>query len=219
MKIIKQPRYRQIALSLAQKITHGQLAVGDKLQARSTVAKEYDVSSETARRAIRVLVDMGIAQSHHGSGAKIISQKKAEDFIHADQETANLRSLKGDLTKAIQDQQKNFNDITHLMQAFVDQSQSYQQNNPLMPFELVLNQPSNKYGKNLSELNFWYATGTTMVGVLHEGELTISPGPYTIINQYDTLYFVGDDMAVATVRSFFFDQESTSHPYSAIAGH
>lgn len=216
MKIIKQPRYRQIALSLAQKITHGQLSIGDKLQARSTVAHEYDVSSETARRAIRVLVDMGIAQSHHGSGAKIISKKKAEDFIRADQETADLRSLKVDLTEAISAQQKKFNDITNLMQAFVDQSQSYQQNNPLMPFELVLDEPSSKYGQNLSELNFWYATGTTMVGVLHEGKLTISPGPYTIINQHDTLYFVGDDMAVATVRSFFFDQDSSKPQYSEL---
>lgn len=67
----KTPRYREIAVNIAHDIVDKKLHIGDKLQARSTVAIKYNVSSETARRAITVLTDVGIVETRQGSGTII----------------------------------------------------------------------------------------------------------------------------------------------------
>jgi len=51
---ITSPRYQQIAADVAAKIVDGHYKVGDKIYARSSLASQYGVSSETARRAICV---------------------------------------------------------------------------------------------------------------------------------------------------------------------
>ena len=51
------PRYQQIAADIAAKIAGGEYKIGDKIFARSSLASQYHVSSETARRAICVLCD------------------------------------------------------------------------------------------------------------------------------------------------------------------
>ena len=54
--------------------------VGQKVHARSTLASNFNVSPETARKAINVLVDLGIMDVRHGSGAYIASKGKAQSF-------------------------------------------------------------------------------------------------------------------------------------------
>jgi len=60
------------------------------------------------------------------------------------------------------------------------------------------------FEKELRELNFWHKTGTTLVGIMHDDKLTISPGPYAKVFQGDTLYFVGDQNSVQSVSNFFY---------------
>ena len=55
---LTKPKYQQIAVDVAEKIAEGKLHVGDKIHARSTLANQYQVSPETARKAIIVLVDL-----------------------------------------------------------------------------------------------------------------------------------------------------------------
>lgn len=206
MSTSRQPRYRQIALDLADKIAHNQIQVGEKIHARSKIATTYGVSAETARRAINVLADMDIAQAQHGTGAIIISKQKAMDFIATEQAGFDLVSLENDLLNNIEDQKKELDTMADSLKAFLQTSQRFQQLNPLKPFELVLNAPSDKYGLSLSDLNFWHQTGTTLVGIEHDGKLVISPGPYVSLEQGDVIYFVGPDDSVAKVSVFLFNQ-------------
>lgn len=97
MAAIKQPRYRVIALRIAEKISTNQLKVGDKIHARSTLATTFGVSAETARRAISVLVDLGIVETRHGSGVVVTSRQKAQDYVNTEQEVNGLQSLQQDL--------------------------------------------------------------------------------------------------------------------------
>lgn len=97
MAAIKQPRYRVIALRIAEKISTNQLKVGDKIHARSTLATTFGVSAETARRAISVLVDLGIVETRHGSGVVVTSRQKAQDYVKTEQEVNGLQSLQQDL--------------------------------------------------------------------------------------------------------------------------
>ena len=72
---LTKPKYQQIAVDVAEKIAEGKLHVGDKIHARSTLANQYQVSPETARKAIIVLVDLEIVKAKHGSG--FIKRKSA----------------------------------------------------------------------------------------------------------------------------------------------
>ena len=162
------------------------------------------MSAETARRAISVLVDLGIVETRHGSGVVVTSRQKAQDYVNTEQEVNGLQSLQQDLKNQIKAQQAALATLGTSLQSFIDQSQHYQQHNPLTPFELALTVPSAMFEKELRELNFWHKTGTTLVGIMHEDKLTISPGPYAKVFQGDTLYFVGDQNSVQSVSNFFY---------------
>ncbi|RKJ34567.1 GntR family transcriptional regulator, partial [Butyricicoccus sp. 1XD8-22] len=49
---VKQPKYMKIAADIASKIVDKKYVIGEKIYARSSLASQYGVSSETARRAI-----------------------------------------------------------------------------------------------------------------------------------------------------------------------
>lgn len=75
-KKIVRPRYQQIAVDLAERIVENRYKVGEKIHARSTLASTYNASPETTRKAINVLVDLGIMEVRHGSGAFVASKEK-----------------------------------------------------------------------------------------------------------------------------------------------
>lgn len=205
MPAIKQPRYRIIALRIAEQISSGQLQVGTKIHARSTLATNFGVSSETARRAISILEDLDIVETHHGSGAIVISREKEQEFVNSESDAQNLQNLQTELTNQIAEQQIGLVKLTQSLNDFIEQTQYYKKYNPFTPYELKLVNQSSMFDKTISELNFWHRTGTTLVGILHENHLTLSPGPYAKIYQNDTLYFVGDELSYQNVYNLFYE--------------
>lgn len=205
MTAIKQPRYRIIALRIAEQISSGQLQVGTKIHARSTLATNFGVSSETARRAISILEDLDIVETRHGSGAIIISREKAQEFVNSESDTQDLQNMQTALTNQIAEQQVGLVKLTQSLNTFIEQTQYYKQHNPFTPYELKLVNDSPIFDQTISELNFWHRTGTTLVGILHENHLTLSPGPYAKIYQNDTLYFVGNELSFQNVYNLFYE--------------
>jgi len=74
--------------------------------------------------------------------------------------------------------------------------------NPLENFEIDVHATSPAVGKSIKELNFWHATGATIVALRREGKLILSPGPYVVISSNDTIIFIGDQSAVDAVTLF-----------------
>ena len=74
------PRYQRIALEIASRIASGEYEEGQKVSGRSSIAGQYGVSPETARRAFSVLSDNGIVDPWKGSGMFIKSRKNAEKY-------------------------------------------------------------------------------------------------------------------------------------------
>jgi transcriptional regulator, GntR family len=56
------PKYEQIATDIAYQIVEGTYKEGEKIYARSSIGSRYNVSSETARRAVCVLADWDIVE-------------------------------------------------------------------------------------------------------------------------------------------------------------
>ena len=63
-----EPRYRQIAKEYRQKIINGELHDGDKLPSESQLCELHNVSTITARSAIKLLREWGLAHGVKGKG-------------------------------------------------------------------------------------------------------------------------------------------------------
>ena len=90
----KGSQYRKIAADIAAKLLDKQYQIGERIYARSNIASQYSVSSETARRAIALLSDMGVVEVTKGSGVVIKSYENARSFLKQSMEIDTLIDLK-----------------------------------------------------------------------------------------------------------------------------
>ena len=62
------PAYRQIAGLLRDRIESGEYEPGRRLPSIATLVQEYGVAKITAQKALRVLIDEGVAEVSPGLG-------------------------------------------------------------------------------------------------------------------------------------------------------
>ncbi len=189
---------------MAQKIADNEYTVGSKLHARSTLSAAFGVSSETARKAVSVLADLQIVKPIHGSGVEVLSREKAKAFLNQAQETLDIQSIHTQINTLIANQKQEIKALEDSLALLFEQNQRIQRHSPLSPYELELRDESQKFGQSIGSLTLWQTTGTTIVALLHNDELVVSPGPYAVIERGDTLYFVGNETAVQAVQNFFY---------------
>ncbi|RJL24256.1 GntR family transcriptional regulator [Bailinhaonella thermotolerans] len=65
------PIYRQIADQLRAAILAGELRDGDRLPGENTLMREYGIARATARQALAVLINEGLAVARRGSGVYV----------------------------------------------------------------------------------------------------------------------------------------------------
>ena len=202
------PKYQQVAIEIAERIDNNYYKVGDKVHARSTLANTFGVSPETARKAVNILVDVGIMEVKHGSGVLVASKEKAKTFLSQYKDVQNIEEIKQDLLLNIQHQKKELENLTDLANLLVSQTKKINHANPLLPSELQLTTEAKHLEKTIKDLNLWQETSATVVAILHDQQLLISPGPYAKISEGDTLYFIGDEFSKQRLSNFFYPTES-----------
>lgn len=196
------PTYERIAIDLANRINDGDLKVGEKIHGRSTLASEYKVSPETVRRAIKILEDVGIVQSAHGSGIVISSKENAFKYINRFSNIASVKDLEKQMNNLMVEREKLDDQITETVNKIMDYAVKLRHTNPLAPIEVEVHSNCKHIGKTISELNFWQNTGGTVIGMKRKGEMIISPGPYAIILEEDVLLIIGDEQSYERVVHF-----------------
>ncbi|NLB98537.1 GntR family transcriptional regulator [Jeotgalibaca porci] len=201
---IERPLYQQIALKLAKRVAVGTYQEGHKLHARSTLAKAFNVSPETARKAVQILDDLGIMESHHGSGTYVASQERAEQYVRQFEDKETIENVRGKLKDSVNRQQQEWQNFNKLLNELVAHTRQSVDLNPFIPYEIILTKEANHLGETIAEINVWQATGATIVGILQNEKLFLSPGPYAKIGEGDTLYFVGNEYTLQRMRDFFF---------------
>ncbi len=202
------PRYQQIACDVAAKIANGTYPEGERIYVRSAIASQYGVSSETARRAICVLSDLGIVATARGSGITITSAKKAADFVQQFRDIDTINDLRRNLQSHIQRQMEEMQNIGSLLGQLLDQTDRFYASNPLIPYQLTLSDHCRYLGKNLQELNFWHNTMATVVAIQRGDRLILSPGPFESLQAGDTVYYIGNYDCVARVNRFLIENET-----------
>ncbi len=203
LKIVA-PRYQQIAVDIAGKIVDKHYEIGGKVYARSALAIQYGVSSETARRAINVLSDMDIVQVAKGSGVVIKSYENAVKFIKQYQDIQTLHDLKNEILRKVEQQIDDTYTVKDQVTKLVERIERFKSVNPFVPFEIEITPETPYLNKMSSDVNFWHNTSATIIAIKRGHELTMSPGPYATFCEKDVVYFVGDESAYERVFHFMY---------------
>lgn len=201
---IATPRYQQIAADIAAKIADGKYVVGDKIYARSSLASQYGVSPETARRAICVLSDLNIVSSEKGSGVVIKSYDNAVNFLKQYQDVRTINDIKASMLSSVERQKKEMALLNEHLTELIEKTEHFRSVNPFMPFQITISSETSFINQSISELRFWQNTSATIVAIKRKENLLISPGPYAVLLENDILYFVGEADCFQRVRNFLY---------------
>lgn len=203
MKIVS-PVYQQIAADIASKIANGYYEVGEKMYARSVLASQYGVSSETARRAICILSDMDIVDATKGSGVIIKSSENAIKFVKQHDDIKTVNDLKNDILSSLERQKKENEYLKEHLSELIDKTDRFKSINPFVPFEIRISRKTPYIEKNIAEINFWHNTTATIIAIKRNDSLEMSPGPYAVLYENDIFYFVGDENCYERVNNFLY---------------
>lgn len=197
------PVYSQIALDIASRIVRGDLKENSKIYGRSIMSSEYGVSPETIRRAMKLLEDMGIVQTKDKSGTTVLSAEKAKLYVERFGEENSVRAMRDKLV-GLTKQQENINkQIIEISGSIIRVNEMNSQANPFNNYEINIPDNSSVIGYTLGDINFWQETQATVIAIRREGKIILSPGPYVLFKQGDTVVFIGDVSCVQTVTNFF----------------
>ena len=198
------PRYQQIAVELAQRIVDKRYHEGEKLHARSTLSSNFNVSPETARKAINVLVDLGIMEVRHGSGAYVASREKAQAFLAQYHDVSSIQEIKQDILQSVERQQQELENFSALLDTLVNHTKRTKQTAPFLPYEIKLDKNARHLNESIGELNIWQETGATVVALQHDDRLLLSPVPYAKFEVGETVFFVGEELVFQRMEHFFY---------------
>ena len=197
------PQYVRSAMDIASRVEAGDFEENQKISGRSVIASEYNVSPETARKAIRLLADMKVVEVKEKKGIYILSTDNAKRYLENTshlQERYQLRIELRSLMDEYQDVGRRMLDVAErLMQAHAT---PLPREKSVPNYEVRLSETSDKIGLSIGELHFWQMTGATIVAIRRNQNTILSPGPYAELYAGDSIVFTGDEKSVAAVRSF-----------------
>lgn len=200
------PMYQKIALDIANAIYKGQYVEGERLHGRSTLAGTYNVSSETIRRSIKLLEDVGVVESVKGSGITILSKEKAFKYINKFRNIESISSYKSNI-KSLFDKKSNIeNEILENIESIIKYTSRLSNTTSITPYEIKVTEKSNIIGKTIGEVSFWQYTGGTIIGIRREGDTILSPGPYATFQLEDILLVIGEESVYNAVKSFLEEE-------------
>ncbi|WP_207941190.1 hypothetical protein DOK78_001283 [Enterococcus sp. DIV2402] len=201
------PRYQQIAVEIAERVVEGRYQVGEKIHARSTLASNFNVSPETARKAINVLVDLEIMEVRHGSGAYVSSKENAQKFVEKYRNVQSVKEIQQEIADSVDRQRQEIANFSELIDVLVNQTKQVHDISPFIPYELKITEKALHLEKSIVELNIWQVTGATVVAIQTETELLLSPGPYAKLSIGNIVYFVGNELSFQRMQNFFYPNE------------
>lgn len=195
------PRYLKIAVDLCARIASGEIPEGSKLRGRSTLATEYNVSPETIRRAMSILSDKSVLKIILGSGIVVLSKEKAIRFLKNFKDDENLADMHLRLCGLMEKRMSMDEEILSLTNQIID-LYKYKRSDLIAPVEIPLPNNSPVIGKSIGKLEVWHNTGATIIGVIQDKNILISPGPYYEFQKNDRILIVGDENVIGRFHGF-----------------
>ena len=186
------PVYERVAYEIAIQIANGKVVEGAKIKGRSLASTQFNVSTETMRKALNVLQDNGVIAIKEQSGAQVLSREQALKFSEEYKDEIALKNSFQvfhsllDESKTIQQRIKK--ELSRLEKKYdINHSST-----PIRTFDYQLSETHPMVGRTLRSINFYKATGATLYGIV--GTITVSsPSSEYVFQPFDILYFSGDE--------------------------
>jgi GntR family transcriptional regulator len=94
-------RYARVASAVHAEIARGRYPVGTELPSIEALAKRFDVSHMTIKRALTKLVDEGLVVTRRGMRAQVVSANPTERSQHVEVQITELRRRVDDLAARV----------------------------------------------------------------------------------------------------------------------
>ena len=196
------PVYSQIAYDIAVKIASGELKEKERFSGRTLLSSQYGVSSETIRRALRLLYDVGIVRIQQGIGVQVLSRSRAAEYVELYKSGRDLRKLKAHLRTLLAQRAAMDEQINETIERIIDLNDRFRHSDSLRTYEFVLEESNPITGRTIGSLTFRQTTGATIVAIRRGGEIMLSPGPSTVLEAGDVLVVACDISSVEKVSNF-----------------
>ncbi len=195
------PRYLKIAVDIAARIVSGRLTEGEKLKGRSVLSTEYNVSPETIRRAMSLLSDKDVVKINAGSGIIVLSRERAIEFVNNFNSDEVLSQAKNTLNQLLKKRTMLDEEISKTTKQIADMYK-YRRSDLINPVEIILPENSHLIKKSIGELQIWHNTGATIIGIIRNNRIIISPGPYFEFEPDDRVLIVGDEHVIERFNAY-----------------
>lgn len=195
------PRYLKIAVNLSSRIASGEISEGEKLKGRSILATEYNVSPETIRRAMSILSDKNVVEIAVGSGIVVLSKENAVQFVKSFKDDESVSEMRLRLSQLCDKRKGMDEDIDTLTNQIIDMYK-YRRMDLITPVEIQLPPQSKVIGQSIGKLEIWHNTGATIIGIIQDKNIIISPGPYYEFSDNDKVLIVGDENVIERFNVF-----------------
>ena len=156
-----------------------------------------------------MLVDLGIMEVRHGSGAYVLSREKAKVYFEKYQDVQSVQEIKNELQESVEKQKRELEHVSQLLNQLLAQTKRVHNVAPFVPYELTLTNEAVHLNSTVNELNIWHETGATIIAIQQKDELLLSPGPYAKICAGDTLFFVGDELVLQRMQHLFYPENGS----------
>ena len=183
----KPPVYSQVAFDIAAKIAAGDLKEGDRFSGRSLMGSRYGVSSETIRRALGHLNDLGIISIKVNAGSTVLSQRRAAEYVEQYQANRDLLALKDKLQRMVAQRDALNAEINATFLQISDLLERFRSSDRRRTYEFRIRPGSASAGRTIGELHLRQLTGATIVAVHRDDTVQLSPDPQTALRCGDTL--------------------------------
>ena len=197
------PQYIRIAYFFASRIAEGDFPIGKRLSGRSKLSSEYQVSPETMRRALQILADMKVVEVKGQSGVYVLSTDNARRCAENLEEQLDRREKAAKLRHLLEEHDETGRRILEVCTEVLEsETFSTVAEQRLPNYQVRISEDSDKIGRSLASLQFWQATGATIVAIRRGYNTMISPGPHAELYGGDYVIFVGAPDVVDKVKAF-----------------
>lgn len=195
------PRYLKIAVDLSARIATGEIHEGERIKGRSVLSTEYNVSPETIRRAMSILSDKEVVEVNLGSGIVVSSREKAIQFTKNFKDDESISEIRLNLSRMFEKRKDLDDQIASMTKQIIDMYK-YRRTDLITPVEILLPPHSHVIGKSIGKLEVWHNTGATIIGIIQDNNIIISPGPYYEFDKNDKVLIVGDQNVIERFNAF-----------------
>jgi K+/H+ antiporter YhaU regulatory subunit KhtT len=191
MKQRSQPsNYEKIAFDIASRIVSGDLLVGSKISGRTKMSSEYNVSSETIRKALKLLELAYVVRIHPHSGVIIEDSQHAMSYLNQRKAFMSVEALKDELHDLLQAKKALDSKIENIMGELILAMDRFGFSDPLHRSDFVVTSKHSFANTSIKSLALYQKTQATIIAIKRGQELITSPGPDALLMPQDKVMVI-----------------------------